>query len=123
MVVKASDADVEHLKSQQGLIESMGTAKLAAASDAQKPAESSAVLTGSLEICVCLSGLVDFEAERARLTKERVKIDADVVKLTKKLSNEGFLAKAAAEIIEKDRNKLAELSDKLARIDEQLKSL
>ncbi|MDO5117449.1 MAG: valine--tRNA ligase [Eggerthellaceae bacterium] len=123
VVVKASDADVEHLKSQQGLIESMGTAKLTAAPDAQKPAESSAVLTGSLEICVCLSGLVDFEAERARLSKERAKVDADVAKLTKKLSNEGFLSKAAPEIIEKDRGKLADLTDRLARIDEQLESL
>ncbi|MBE6464545.1 MAG: valine--tRNA ligase [Eggerthellaceae bacterium] len=123
VVVKANDADVELLNSEKALVESIGAARLSAAADASKPAESSAVLSAGVEVYVCLSGLVDFEAERARLSKERAKVDADVAKLTKKLSNEGFLAKAAPEIIEKDRGKLADLTDRLARIDEQLENL
>ena len=123
VVVKANDADVELLNSEKALVESIGAARLSAAADASKPAESSAVLSAGVEVYVCLSGLVDFEAERARLSKERAKVDADVAKLTKKLSNKGFLAKAAPEIIEKDRGKLADLTDRLARIDEQLENL
>ena len=91
--------------------------------DAEKPAGSSVSLAGSLEVYVALSGLVDFEAERARLQSERDKVSKDAAKLEKKLSNQGFLAKAAPEIIEKDRAHFAELTDKLARIDEQLAAL
>ena len=41
----------------------------------------------------------------------------------KKLANPGFLAKAASEIVEKDRAKLADLTDKLARLDAQIAEL
>ena len=58
-----------------------------------------------------------------QIVMEREKLAKDEQKLAKKLSNEGFLAKAAAEIIEKDRAKHAELADKIARIDEQLAEL
>ena len=81
------------------------------------------VLGSGIESFVVLAGLVDFEAERARLAKEREALAKDEAKLAKKLSNEGFLAKAAAEIIEKDRAKHADLADKIARIDEQLAEL
>ena len=84
-----------------------------------------AVLAGAVEADshIVLAGLVDFDAERARLAKEREKLAKDEAKLAKKLSNGGFLAKAAPEIIEKDRAKHAELADKIARVDEQLAEL
>ena len=72
----------------------------------------------SIQLC-CKSR----EAERARLTKERATLQKDEAKFAKKLSNPGFLAKAAPEIVEKDTAKLAELRDKLARVEEQLAEL
>ena len=92
-------------------------------SDAHKPAESACVVAHGCEVYCVLTGLIDFEAERARLTKERATLQKDEAKFAKKLSNPGFLAKAAPEIVEKDTAKLAELRDKLARIEEQLAEL
>ena len=92
-------------------------------SDAQKPAESACVVAHGCEVYCVLTGLIDFEAERARLTKERATLQKDEAKFAKKLSNPGFLAKAAPEIVEKDTAKLAELRDKLARLEEQLAEL
>ena len=92
-------------------------------SDAQKPAESACVVAHGCEVYCVLTGLIDFEAERARLTKERTTLQKDEAKFAKKLSNPGFLAKAAPEIVEKDTAKLAELRDKLARVEEQLAEL
>ena len=92
-------------------------------SDAQKPAESACVVAHGCEVYCVLTGLIDFEAERARLTKERATLQKDETKFAKKLSNPGFLAKAAPEIVEKDTAKLAELRDKLARVEEQLAEL
>ena len=87
-------------------------------SDAHKPAESACVVAHGCEVYCVLTGLIDFEAERARLTKERATLQKDEAKFAKKLSNPGFLAKAAPEIVEKDTAKLAELRDKLARVEE-----
>ena len=92
-------------------------------SDAHKPAESACVVAHGCEVYCVLTGLIDFEAERARLTKERATLQKDEAKFAKKLSNPGFLAKAAPEIVEKDTAKLAELRDKLARVEEQLVEL
>ena len=92
-------------------------------SDAHKPAESACVVAHGCEVYCVLAGLIDFEAERARLTKERATLQKDEAKFAKKLSNPGFLAKAAPEIVEKDTAKLAELRDKLARVEEQLAAL
>ena len=58
-----------------------------------------------------------------RLAKEQKKLSGEVTKLDKKLSNPGFLSKAAPEIIEKDRAKLADAKDQLARIEAQLAEL
>ena len=92
-------------------------------SDAHKPAESACVVAHGCEVYCVLTGLIDFEAERARLAKERATLQKDEAKFAKKLSNPGFLAKAAPEIVEKDTAKLAELRDKLARVEEQLAEL
>ena len=124
VAVKAGEDDIARLEAQRGLIEGMGNvASLQMAADVEKPAESSVTLAPGLEVYIVLSGLVDFEAERARLEKERAKLAADAAKLGKKLSNPGFLAKAAPEIVEKDRAKHAEMTDKLARVEAQLAEL
>ena len=91
--------------------------------DAPKPPESAVHVGAGLEVYVALGGHVDFAAERARMEKEAAKLAADVAKLDKKLSNEGFLAKAAPEVVEKDRGKRAELADKLERLNAQMAEL
>ena len=70
-----------------------------------------------------LAGLVDFEQERDRLTKQRKAVEKDLAKVSKKLENPGYLAKAAQAVIDKDRAKKAGLENELAIIVEQLESL
>lgn len=124
ITVKAAAQDVQLLEEQQSLIESMGnTLSLVISQDTQKPEASAVVLCSGFEVYVVLAGVVDIQAERERLQKEYEKVSADQQKLTKKLSNEGFLAKAAPEIIEKDRAKHAELTESLERIQAQLEEL
>ena len=64
--------------------------------------------------------LVDFAAEQARIEKELGKLEKDRVKFDKKLSNPGFLSKAAPEIIEKDRAKLADIVERMDRLQAEL---
>lgn len=124
VVLRATEQNVGILESLRAQIASMGrVSALSIATDAEKPAESAAVVVGGCEVHCLLSGLVDFDAERARLRKERDAVAKDEAKFAKKLANPGFLAKAAPEIVEKDSAKLADLRDKLARINEQLAEL
>ena len=124
VVVKAEPDDVKLLEAQRALVENMAnTSSFSIGAHAAKPESSTVVLGSGIEAYIVLAGLVDFDAERARLQKEREKLAKDEAKLAKKLSNEGFLAKAAPEIIEKDRAKHADLAETIAKIDEQLAEL
>lgn len=77
--------------------------------DQKRPQDSVVNLVNEIEVHIILSGLVDFEAEMARLKKDLTKAEKELEKLNKKLSNENFLSKAAPEAIEKTRNQQAEL--------------
>lgn len=61
-----------------------------------------AVVNG-VEIYLPLAGLIDVEKETARLNKELATLDKEVSRLDKKLSNAGFIAKAPADIVEKEK--------------------
>lgn len=81
----------------------------------------SAVVTGA-ELLLPLSGLIDIEQEIARLEKEVQTLNSEVERVEKKLSNQGFVAKAPAKVIEEEQAKQADYSAKrekvLARIAE-----
>jgi valyl-tRNA synthetase len=74
-------------------------------------------LAGDVEVMVPLDGLVDTGAEKAKLEKDRAKLVSDRDYLSKKLTNPKFVERAPAEVLDKDRAKLAELETALARLD------
>ncbi|AWM79120.1 valine--tRNA ligase [Gammaproteobacteria bacterium ESL0073] len=78
-----------------------------------------AALVGDMEVLVPIAGLIDKEAELARLDKEIQKLTADAQKTTGKLSNASFVEKAPADVIEKERTKLAEAEQAISRLNEQ----
>jgi valyl-tRNA synthetase len=80
-------------------------------------------LVSGAEVYAVLSGLVDFDAERVRLSKQEKDLEKDVAKLEKKLSNPGYLAKAKPEIIEKDKAKFEDAKGKLDMVRTQLAEL
>ena len=124
-VTVKTDAQLADLLAANGsLIKSLGRIETFAASpEVSKPAHASVTIAHNLEVYIPLVGLVDVEAECAKLHKEREKTAGDLERYQRKLSNEGFLAKAAPQIVEKDRAIAAGLSDALARIDAQLAEL
>ena len=63
-----------------------------------------------------LAELVDFEKEIERLTKEKAKLQSEVDRVVKKLSNEGFVAKAPAKLIEEEKAKQAKYEAMLSEI-------
>ncbi|MDA7826435.1 class I tRNA ligase family protein, partial [Porticoccaceae bacterium] len=77
---------------------------------------SATALAGDLEILVPMAGLIDVDAELKRLTKEIEKLSGEVKKLSGKLSNEKFVANAPAEVVAKERDKLAEMQGSVEQL-------
>jgi valyl-tRNA synthetase len=70
-----------------------------------------------------LEGIVDLDAERARLAKETQKIDADVAKIDAKLGNADFLKRAPEEVVDEQRERREEALARKAKIAEALARL
>jgi len=73
-------------------------------------------LVGDLQVLVPMAGLIDKDAELARLDKEIGRLDGEVKRVGGKLANAGFVDKAPAEVIDKERAKLAEAEQAKANL-------
>ena len=81
--------------------------------------ESAIALVGELNILIPMAGLIDKEAELARLDKEIQKILNDLPRVEGKLSNPTFIDKAPADVIDKEKAKLADLRSTLNNLEQQ----
>ncbi len=88
--------------------------------DAPKQENALAAVVTGMEIYLELAGLIDKEKETARIEKERAGLEKEITKTAGKLKNEGFLSKAPAAVVEKEKAKLAEYEEKLAALDARL---
>jgi len=116
-----TDQAFEVLRAQAARIESLAkTRPLAWAKEGEQPAKSAGAALAEVTVFVPLEGLVDFSAEEARLEKELAKLDKEITPSRKKLTNQGFLAKAPEEVVAKEKAKVAEAEDKITRLKESL---
>ncbi|MCD9530276.1 valine--tRNA ligase [Photobacterium carnosum] len=76
-------------------------------------------LVGKSELMIPMAGLIDKDAELARLDKEIAKMTGEIKRTAGKLSNEGFVAKAPEIVITKEREKLAGYEETLVKLTEQ----
>jgi len=81
--------------------------------------ESAIALVGEMKILIPMAGLIDKEAELARLDKEIQKIIKEMPRIEGKLSNPGFVDKAPADVIDKEKAKLADLRSSLNNLEQQ----
>jgi valyl-tRNA synthetase len=107
----------------QGLSRFVRVDKITAEPGLPRPPQSAASVVKDLEIFVPLAGLIDFEAEKQRLTKKMKQLQTDLDKVFTKLDNPQFIEKAPQNIIEKEKNKLAELETTLEKLQANLESM
>lgn len=82
-----------------------------------------AVVVNGAEIYLPLEDLIDMEKEIERLEKEKANLEMELERVNKKLSNEGFIAKAPADVINSEREKLNKYSDMYEKVKERLNTL
>ena len=71
------------------------------------------IITEAATVYLPLADIIDTEKEKARLEGEEKKLIGEIERLEKKLSNEGFVAKAPAAVVEAEREKLSKYAEKL----------
>lgn len=91
--------------------------------DEAKPDNALTAVVGGVEIYLPLKGLIDVPKERERLNKEMASLEKEIARVESKLANEKFVAKAPAEVVEKERAKLREYADKKTVVAERLRHL
>ncbi|KJS88041.1 MAG: valyl-tRNA synthetase [Peptococcaceae bacterium BICA1-8] len=108
IVANKKDA-LEMIRKGQAYINSLATVSdltLVLSLD-EKPEQAVTAVIQGIEIFLSLKGLVDIEKEIVRLEKELAKVTQEIDRLDKKLNNEGFLAKAPIDVVDGEKEKLA----------------
>ena len=119
--IETSFAEV--FKSGSMFFERLASASEVEVSDTAYAADALTVVTDSARIFIPLDEIVDKDKETERLNKEMKAVKKDIDFLSGKLSNQGFLAKAPKQLIEKEKAKLETAMQKMAKIKESIEKL
>ena len=76
-----------------------------------------------MKLLIPLAGLIDKDAELARLTKEIGKLENNLEKSNAKLTNPKFVDKAPPAVVDKERGRVAEMESALKQLQEQLQKI
>ncbi len=124
LLQNASKTDISNFENNQAFINSL--AKLESFEWIDENAtvpESAMALVGEMKILVPLAGIIDKEAELARLNKDIAKHQDNIEKGNAKLNNKGFTDKAPAAVVDKERQRVAELVKTLEQLKEQAEKI
>lgn len=86
-------------------------------------AKMASVVTGDAQLYMPMGDLIDFEAERTRLGKEKKKVEDDIAFVMKKLNNPKFVDKAPENVVAAEREKADKLREHLAKLEESIAAL
>ncbi len=84
--------------------------------EGEPPPAAAKAVVADVEIYLPLAGLIDFAEEDRRLSKELDKISKELTTAQRKLANEDFVAKAPAEVVAKEKERVQSLTEKLAKL-------
>lgn len=120
LVQNGSESDLQKLQNNQSFISTLSRLQNIELLDSNAtPPESAITLVGEMKILIPLAGLIDKEAELKRLNKEIDKVRKEHDKLSSKLENPNFIEKAPVELVEKEKQRVAELQAALVKLETQ----
>ena len=113
-------SDRERLQRNQTFLESL--ARLESVTwlePGEEAPESATALIGDMKLLIPLAGLIDKEAELARLEKNIARLRDEVLRIAKKLDNPNFVNRAPEAVVNKERDKLVDTESALASLEAQ----
>ena len=115
VIVGAGDDTNARIKAHEAAILRLARAESVDRADAA-PAGAAQIIVGEATVCLPLAGVIDLEAERSRLGKETDKLGGEISRIEKKLANPKFVEKAPEEVVEGEREKMAEFAERLEKV-------
>ncbi len=123
MIKSSNEVELETIeKNKTFLIKLANLESLEFGKEVSKPAQSSFRVASDSEIYVSLEGLLNPEVEIKKINTQIEKVKKELEKVTNKLSNEKFVSKAPAHILDREKRIQKECQDKLDKLEENLKA-
>ncbi len=117
MLVQGANVETQAaLVSQSNVIQRMARIETIDLHDGDAPKGAVQVVVGEATYFLPLAGVIDIEAEKARLQKNLDKLEKEIGGISDRLNNEGFMSRAPENIIADNRKNLAEAEQKAAKI-------
>jgi len=124
LLTSGADQDRKNLDSNQQFLVKL--AKLESVSwldDPQQAPPSSMQVVGDMEVLVPMAGLIDVDAEMARLGREQDKLTKEIGRLSGKLGNAKFVDNAPADVVAREKEKLSNAETTLHQLQDQVTRL
>jgi len=120
----ADDIDEQRAQRLQLLLQRVGRVEsVKILADGEKPPAAATALLGDMRLLVPMKGLIDVDAERARLDKQMDKVRADLARTNGKLGNENFVNNAPPAVVSQERERAVEFEKTISQLTEQLEKL
>ncbi len=116
----ASAETLARLETHMPLVLSLARLESVEPTDTAPAKGAAQFVVGEATAILPLEGVIDLDQERARLSKELKKLEGEVTKIEKKLGNAGFLAKAPEEVVEEQRERLADYQSQQTKVKDAL---
>ena len=124
LLQQASAADQDRANRLELLLRRVGRVEsIDVIDDDSEPPPAAMALLGDMRLLVPMKGLIDVDAERARLDKQMDKTKAELAKAKGKLANENFVNNAPEAVVTQERQRVAEFEKTITQLTEQLQKL
>lgn len=124
MIMKgANESSRQRLQAYNDIIRRLARLETTEVSEAVPPKGSVQMVVDEATVILPIADVVDIDQERTRLKKEIEKVSANIDRINKNLSNQGFLAKAPEEVVVEQREAMAEAENVRAKLTQALKQL
>jgi valyl-tRNA synthetase len=117
VVVRGDEKQSERIRANRDLLAPLARVdQWTISPQATRPGVAASAVVRGMEVWLPLAGLVDLDAERMRLAREADRVLGELESTRRKLMNQDFLTKAKKEVVERERAKLAQLEETVAKL-------
>jgi len=123
MLQNGGEKDRQRLQANQHYVRSLGRVESIEWLEQGEAPESATALVGEMKLLIPMAGLIDKEAEQARLNKDLDRKRSELKRIGNKLGNPHFVEKAPAAVVTKERGKARDLESAIKQLEEQLQKI